>query len=271
MGDRIYKIPITVFILLQHDRNIIHRDIKAENVFISGGGVAKIGDLGFSTCVSNPNEQLNTFCGSPPYAAPELFKDDHYLGRYVDIWALGVLVFFMVSGSMPFKADTVGKLKKKILEGHYIIPDHVSSSCNFLIRQILRPVPSDRFTIAEIMRTLWLEETEFPKAPKGISMKPELISEKSLPEERDAIKMLHNLGISDEMIKQCPEGCRNNVVGTYRVSLHQCQQRLAQLQLDMEVMQQAKANAEKREKKGSNVCAPSTSSKYQQSKFCTIL
>lgn len=139
-----------------HSNNIVHRDIKAENIFFSNLNpyMVKIGDFGFSISATSQN-QLNTYCGSPPYAAPELFRDDNYIGIFVDIWALGVLLFFMVTGVMPFRADTVGKLKRIILNGEYVVPNHVSDACQLLIRGVLKLMPSDRFSVKEIIDSAW--------------------------------------------------------------------------------------------------------------------
>eukprot|EP00794_Sanderia_malayensis_P008191 gene8191-9069_t len=207
-----------------HDSGVIHRDIKAENVFLSNLGVVKLGDFGFST-VSSQNEALSTFCGSPPYAAPELFKDDSYIGSCVDVWALGILLYFMVCGMMPFRAETVGKLKRKILEGTYTIPDYVTDSCKFLIKQILRPVASDRFTIYEVMRCLWLEGIEFPKTHRKFEKKPSLQSSSSSMEEREANKSLRYIGVPTELIEKASSDAKCNVTGTYRILLHQIQRR----------------------------------------------
>ncbi|PSN44975.1 Serine/threonine-protein kinase NIM1 [Blattella germanica] len=141
-----------------HDHDFIHRDIKAENVFFAGPNLVKLGDFGSS-------QQLNTFCGSPPYAAPELFRDESYLGAPVDVWALGILLYFMVTAQMPFKAQTVATLKKHILEGVFSIPGHVSFQCRKVIEGILRKAPRDRLSLVEVRSCDWLRGVSFPTTP----------------------------------------------------------------------------------------------------------
>lgn len=82
-------------------------------------------------------ELLRTFCGSPPYAAPELFRDASYQGQPVDIWALGVLLFFMTTGHMPFPADSIAGLKRSILLGVITTPAHLTHECRTLIRMFI--------------------------------------------------------------------------------------------------------------------------------------
>lgn len=217
---------------VQHQNDIVHRDVKAENIlFTSNNKLVKVADFGFST-FAKATTKLNTFCGSPPYAAPELFKDDYYYGPLVDIWALGVLLYFMVVGTMPFRAETVDKLKDCILEGRYVFPSFVSQDCKILITSILRRNPRERYSIREILESSFLENIEFPEPYPACKNIPTFLHgdendfENMEEIEKAANKQLRQLGISKDMYDKCDhKDYRNNVTGTYRIILFGMQRR----------------------------------------------
>ncbi|XP_070622223.1 serine/threonine-protein kinase MARK2 isoform X13 [Erythrolamprus reginae] len=138
-----------------HQKFIVHRDLKAENLLLDADMNIKIADFGFSNEFTFGNK-LDTFCGSPPYAAPELFQGKKYDGPEVDVWSLGVILYTLVSGSLPFDGQNLKELRERVLRGKYRIPFYMSTDCENLLKKFLILNPSKRGTLEQIMKDRWM-------------------------------------------------------------------------------------------------------------------
>ncbi|KAH8336814.1 hypothetical protein KR059_004259 [Drosophila kikkawai] len=140
-----------------HLRGVVHRDLKAENVLLDKDMNIKLADFGFSNHYEE-GATLRTWCGSPPYAAPEVFQGLEYDGPKSDIWSLGVVLYALVCGALPFDGKTILELKSRVVLGKFRIPFFMSQECEQLIRNMLVVEPDRRYTIKQIIKHRWLSE-----------------------------------------------------------------------------------------------------------------
>jgi serine/threonine protein kinase len=141
-----------------HDKNIIHRDVKLDNILITTDFTCvKLCDFGVSRTVK-PNEKIFDQCGTPAYLAPEIVADRGYDPFFVDIWSMGVLLYAILSGTVPFRAKSLQELHKLILRCKYQMPENVSENAQDLIRRMLNPIPHLRISLEEMKKHPWFEQ-----------------------------------------------------------------------------------------------------------------
>lgn len=194
----------------------MHRDLKPENMLIDFDKGIKLVDFGLSNTFK-ANETLKTACGSPCYAAPEMISGKAYNGTKVDVWSLGVVLFALLSGFLPFEDPDTGELYKKILSADYQLPEHVSEDAADLISKILATDPDKRITIPEIRKHTW-----FNLIPNTLSDQPgTLVGFDSPPVDTDILKKLqqeHNLQPC-YTLKCLEANCHNSAFATYYLLL----------------------------------------------------
>ena len=135
-----------------HDRKILHRDIKSQNIFLTKHGLAKLGDFGISKCLNFTLDKVSTVVGTPYYLSPEIVQNKPYSFKS-DIWSLGVILYEMCALKMPFEATSLPMLSLKIIRGNYnALPSHYTNNLKNLVISLLSVDTNKRPSINEILR-----------------------------------------------------------------------------------------------------------------------
>lgn len=136
-----------------HKRDIVHRDLKCENLLLDGNYRLKLSDFGFAR--SHTGQPLETYCGSCAYAAPEVILGEPYNGEKSDVWSTGVILYAMVCGRLPFNDKDSKTLLAQVSQG-LSFPSDVTASCRDLITKLLVFNPRERLSLSEILEHAWM-------------------------------------------------------------------------------------------------------------------
>ncbi|XP_070951875.1 serine/threonine-protein kinase SIK1 isoform X2 [Macaca nemestrina] len=177
-----------------HDHHIVHRDLKTENLLLDGNMDIKLADFGFGNFYKS-GEPLSTWCGSPPYAAPEVFEGKEYEGPQLDIWSLGVVLYVLVCGSLPFDGPNLPTLRQRVLEGRFRIPFFMSQDCESLIRRMLVVDPARRITIAQIRQHRWMRAEPCLPGPACSTFSTHSYSSNLGDYDEQALGIMQTLGV----------------------------------------------------------------------------
>lgn len=186
-----------------HNRGICHRDLKPENVLLNADGRVKLADFGLASLLT-PGSLLETSCGSPQYCAPEVILGEPYAGSAADVWSLGVVLYAMTTGGLPFDDDNLHRLTSKINSGAFYMPAEVPDDLADLIRSMLTVDPSQRATLDDIKKDTWFMSSPCRKdiyiEEEDAVVRP-LQSEDDVPvEDPDSVILpyLRDLGLGDD-------------------------------------------------------------------------
>ncbi|KAL8922946.1 MAG: hypothetical protein Q9208_004908 [Pyrenodesmia sp. 3 TL-2023] len=141
-----------------HNMSCVHRDLKLENILLDKNENVKLCDFGFTREYEGKMSYLQTFCGTVCYSAPEMLKGEKYAGEKVDVWSLGIILFALLTGELPFDDDDDMVTKHKILTTEPNYPDSMPADARTLIGQLLSKRPLLRSNIADILTHPFLAE-----------------------------------------------------------------------------------------------------------------
>ncbi|ELK33878.1 Serine/threonine-protein kinase MARK2 [Myotis davidii] len=192
-----------------HHKGIAHRDLKPANILFDTNNFIKLADFGFAKEMKGQN--LSTFCGTMYYLAPEIFKQD-YDGCKADVWSLGVTLYKMVMGKVPFRGKNFVRQREKILAGKFKVPHFLGRQGQSFLNKLLTVDPNQRPTMEEVMEDPWLNmgQEEEPLRPYIEPPQEDL--------DPHVTEMMLDLGFKKDKIKQSvKQRTFNKVMGTYRI------------------------------------------------------
>ena len=181
-----------------HSKNIIHRDIKSQNIFLMKNGKIKIGDFGIAKALTNTKNNATTIIGTPYYFSPEIINGEPYNYK-TDIWSLGVVLYEMCCLKLPFESNNIAQLSIKIMKGKYDpIPNRYSKNMANLIKNMLNIDQKLRPNINEVMQSPLLKNYHNNKYANK--------SSKNLSSNKKPIinsyKSQYNFKINEQLLEQ---------------------------------------------------------------------
>lgn len=142
-----------------HKHQVCHRDLKPENLLLDEQRHIKVADFGMAS-LQVGGKMLETSCGSPHYACPEVIRGDQYDGRKADVWSCGVILYALLVGALPFDDDNLRVLLEKVKRGHFVIPPYLPQGAQQLLKGMVVVDPNKRLSLDDVMRHPWFKGTD---------------------------------------------------------------------------------------------------------------